>query len=171
MQCPLSLRAPSWSSTNVTPPRLRTRTCFAKQRPSGASWFRTYRLFRCSLSGRANVGFVQILFLFTEANLSLLLVWQMSYTHDSVNPRPIIPFISQGLSPFLLVITVPYSLSHGRALYLAGGFASGEYFSNTGTVAPYQKWYNVAEYLFKVANDPPVSLFQLRQSHTSGLST
>ena len=99
--------------------------------------------------------------------------------------RPLLlPFISQGLSPYLLVIIVSYSLknssqlyqkfdlvvllSHGRALYSGpGGFAPAEYFSNAGTVAPYQKGYNVAEYLLEVANDPPVSLFQLRQSHSS----
>ena len=100
--------------------------------------------------------------------------------------RPLLlPFISQGLSPLLLlVIIVPYGLknssqlyqkfdlvvllSHGRALYSGpGGFAPAEYFSNAGTVAPYQKGYNVAEYLLEVANDPPVGLFQLRQSHTS----
>ena len=28
-----------------------------------------------------------------------------------------------------------------------------------GTVAPYQKGYNVAEYLLEVVNDPPASLF------------
>jgi hypothetical protein len=96
--------------------------------------------------------------------------------------RPLLrPFISQGLSPFLLVITVPNSLknssqlyqkfdlvvllSHGRAIYSGpGGFAPAEYFSNVGTLAPYQKGYNVAEYLLEVANDPPVSIFQLRQS-------
>jgi hypothetical protein len=35
------------------------------------------------------------------------------------------------------------------------------------TVAPYQKGYNVAEYLLEVANDPPVSLFRFWQSHTT----
>ena len=59
-------------------------------------------------------------------------------------------------------------LSHGRSLYSGpGGFAPAEYFSNAGAVAPYQKGYNVAEYLLEVANDPPVSLFQLRQSHST----
>ena len=59
-------------------------------------------------------------------------------------------------------------LSHGRSLYSGpGGFAPAEYFSNAGAVAPYQKGYNVAEYLLEVANDPPVGLFQLRQSHSS----
>ena len=103
---------------------------------------------------------------------------------QSIQRPLLLPFISQGLSPFLLVVTVPYSLknssqlyqkfdlvvllSHGRALYSGpGGFAPAEYFSNAGTVAPYQKGYNVAEYLLEVANDPPVSLFQLRQSHAS----
>ena len=103
---------------------------------------------------------------------------------QSIQRLLLLPFTSQGLSPFLLVVTVPYSLknssqlyqkfdlvvllSHGRALYSGpGGFAPAEYFSNAGTVAPYQKGYNVAEYLLEVANDPPVSLFQLRQSHAS----
>ena len=102
---------------------------------------------------------------------------------QSIQRPLLLPFISQGLSPFLLVIPVPYSrknssqlyqkfdlvvlLSHGRAIYSGpGGFAPAEYFSNVGTVAPYQKGYNVAEYLLEVANDPPVSLFQLQQSHT-----
>lgn len=59
-------------------------------------------------------------------------------------------------------------LSHGRALYSGpGGFAPAEYFSNAGIVAPYQTGYNVAEYLLEVANDPPVSLFQLQQSPTT----
>jgi hypothetical protein len=103
---------------------------------------------------------------------------------QSIQRPLLLRFISQGLSPFLLVITVTDSLknssrlyqkfdlvvllSHGRALYSGpGGFAPAEYFSNAGTVAPYQKGYNVAEYLLEVANDPPVSLFQLRQSHIS----
>lgn len=102
---------------------------------------------------------------------------------QSIQHPLLLPFISQGLSPFLLVMIVSYSLknssrlyqkfdlvvllSHGRALYSGpGGFAPAEYFSNAGTVAPYQKGYNVAEYLLEVANDPPVSLFQLRQSHS-----
>ena len=93
-------------------------------------------------------------------------------------------FISPGLSSFLRVIIVSYSLknssqlyqkfdlvvllSHGRSLYSGpGGFAPAEYFSNAGTVATYQKGYNVAEYLLEVANDPPVSLFQLRQSQST----
>lgn len=105
--------------------------------------------------------------------------------HDPVNPTPIIASIHQpryvSLSPgdncalplknssqlyqkFDLVVL----LSHGRALYSGpGGFAPAEYFSNAGTVAPYQRGYNVAEYLLEVANDPPVSLFQLRRSQTS----
>ena len=105
--------------------------------------------------------------------------------HDPVNPTPIIASIHQpryvSLSPgdncalplknssqlyqkFDLVVL----LSHGRALYSGpGGFAPAEYFSNAGSVAPYQRGYNVAEYLLEVANDPPVSLFQLRRSHTS----
>ena len=96
--------------------------------------------------------------------------------------RPLLlPFISQGLFPFLQVIIVPYILknssqlyqkfdlvlllSHGRSLYSGpGGFAPAEYFSNAGIVDPYQKGYNVAEYLLEVANDPPVGLFQLRRS-------
>lgn len=103
---------------------------------------------------------------------------------QSIQRPLLLRFISQGLSPFLLVITVTDSLknssqlyqkfdlvvllSHGRALYSGpGGFAPAEYFSNAGTVAPYQKGYNVAEYLLEVANDPPVSLFQLRQPHIS----
>jgi hypothetical protein len=103
---------------------------------------------------------------------------------QSIQRPLLLPFISQGLSPFLLMTIVPYILknssqlyqkfdlvlllSHGRALYSGpGGFAPAEYFSNAGTVAPYQQGYNVAEYLLEVANEPPVSLFQLRQSHTS----
>jgi hypothetical protein len=103
---------------------------------------------------------------------------------QSIQRPLLLPFISQGLSPFLQVIFVPYSLknssqlyqkfdlvvllSHGRAIYSGpGGFAPAEYFSNAGTVAPYQKGYNVAEYLLEVANDPPVSLFQLRRSQSS----
>ena len=103
--------------------------------------------------------------------------------------RPLLlPFISQGVSPLLLVITISYSfknssqlyqkfdlvvlLSHGRALYSGpGGFAPAEYFSNAGSVASYQKGYNVAEYLLEVANDPPVSLFQLRQSHSGSVES
>ena len=101
--------------------------------------------------------------------------------------RPLLlPFISQGLSLFLLVIAVAYNiknssqlyqkfdlvvlLSHGRALYSGpGGFAPAEHFSNaaSGIVPPYQKGYNVAEYLLEVANDPPVNLFQLQQLHTT----
>ena len=103
------------------------------------------------------------------------------------NQRPLLlPSISQGLFPFLLVLVVGYNLknssqlyqkfdlvvllSHGRALYSGpGGFAPAEYFSNAapGTVAPYQKGYNVAEYLLEIANDPPASLFQLQPSHTT----
>ena len=118
----------------------------------------------------------------------LLLVWRMSFMQlrmtQSTQRLLLLPSISPGLFPFLQVIIVPYSLknssqlylkfdlvvllSHGRALYSGpGGFAPAEYFSNAGTVAPYQKGYNVAEYLLEVANDPPVSLFQLRRSHTS----
>ena len=107
--------------------------------------------------------------------------------HDPANPIPIIASIHQPrfVSVFLGDSAVAYTLknssqlyqkfdlvvllSHGRALYSGpGGFAPAEYFSNTspGTVAPYQKGYNVAEYLLEVANDPPVSLFQLQQSRT-----
>jgi hypothetical protein len=96
-----------------------------------------------------------------------------------------LPSINQGLFPELLVIAIAYSpknssqlyqkfdlvvlLSHGRALYSGpGGFAPTEYFSNAapGIVAPYEKGYNVAEYLLEVANDPPVSLFQLQQARS-----
>lgn len=107
---------------------------------------------------------------------------------QSIQRPLLLPSISQGLSLFLLVIAVAYTLnnssqlyqkfdlvvllSHGRALYSGpGGFTPAEYFGNAapGTVAPYQKGYNVAEYLLEVANDPPVSLFQLQQPHTTAV--
>jgi hypothetical protein len=107
--------------------------------------------------------------------------------HDPVNPTPIIASIHQPRFVFVSLggscaynlknssqlyqkFDLVVLLSHGRALYSGpGGFAPAEYFSNVapGTVAPYQKGYNVAEYLLEVANDPPVSLFQLQQSHAT----
>ncbi|KAF8810062.1 hypothetical protein BYT27DRAFT_7135337 [Phlegmacium glaucopus] len=90
--------------------------------------------------------------------------------HDPVNPTPIIASIHQPSSQLYQKFDLVVLLSHGRALYSGpGGFAPAEYFSNAapGTVAPYQKGYNVAEYLLEVANDPPVSLFQMQQSHTA----
>jgi ABC-type multidrug transport system ATPase subunit/ABC-type multidrug transport system permease subunit len=90
--------------------------------------------------------------------------------HDPVNPTPIIASIHQPSSQLYQKFDLVVLLSHGRALYSGpGGFAPAEYFSNAapGTVPPYQKGYNVAEYLLEVANDPPVGLFQLQQSRTT----
>ena len=58
-------------------------------------------------------------------------------------------------------------LSHGRALYSGpGSFAPAEHFARvaSGTVAPYQQGYNVADYLLEIASDPPVALFQAPQT-------
>jgi hypothetical protein len=80
----------------------------------------------------------------------------------------IVPYNLKNSSQLYQKFDLVVLLSHGRALYSGpGGFAPAEYFSNSGTVSPYEKGYNVAEYLLEVANDPPVSLFQLRQSRTS----
>jgi hypothetical protein len=61
-------------------------------------------------------------------------------------------------------------LAHGRALYSGpGAFAPVEYFASkhAGVVKSYEQGYNVAEYLLDVASDPPVSLFQMRDSHST----
>ncbi|PPQ88680.1 hypothetical protein CVT25_010114 [Psilocybe cyanescens] len=87
--------------------------------------------------------------------------------HDPVNPTPIIASIHQPSSQLYQKFDLVVLLSHGRALYSGpGAFAPAEYFSTVspGTVAPYQQGYNIAEYLLEVANDPPVSLFQMQSS-------
>ena len=60
-------------------------------------------------------------------------------------------------------------LAHGRSLYSGpGAFAPVEYFASTSAgVKPYEQGYNVAEYLLDVASDPPVALFQMRDSHST----
>ncbi|KAF8162818.1 hypothetical protein B0H34DRAFT_693057 [Crassisporium funariophilum] len=90
--------------------------------------------------------------------------------HDPVHPTPIIASIHQPSSQLYQKFDLVVVLAHGRALYSGpGGFAPAEYFStiSPGIIAPYQQGYNVAEYLLEVANDPPVSLFQMQQSHTT----
>lgn len=61
-------------------------------------------------------------------------------------------------------------LAHGRSLYSGpGAFAPVEHFASmpAGVVKPYEQGYNVAEYLLDIASDPPVSLFQMRDSHST----
>ncbi|KDR81917.1 hypothetical protein GALMADRAFT_240228 [Galerina marginata CBS 339.88] len=90
--------------------------------------------------------------------------------HDPINPTPIIASIHQPSSQLYQKFDLVVLLSHGRALYSGpGAFAPAEYFTNVspGAVQPYQQGYNVAEYLLEVANDPPVSLFQMQQSLTT----
>ncbi|KAF8968306.1 hypothetical protein BDZ97DRAFT_1974236 [Flammula alnicola] len=90
--------------------------------------------------------------------------------HDPVHPTPIVASIHQPSSQLYQKFDLVVVLSHGRSLYSgSGSFAPANYFSTVspGVVPQYQQGYNVAEYLLEVANDPPVSLFQMQQPRTT----
>ncbi|KAJ7221642.1 hypothetical protein GGX14DRAFT_430547 [Mycena pura] len=94
-----------------------------------------------------------------------------SIAHDPDNPIPVIASIHQPSSQLYQTFDSILLLSLGRTLYCGpGAFSPADYFAReaAGIAPPYQRGYNVADYLLEVASDPPVALFQLPKAHSSG---